>query len=290
MCDDEPAVEPWTAIIGLGALGFEILNLIATRPLPDGQPCRVMHAASRPWSPGSDASLPSSTRLLVDEGKQGQEGLADALAGKGMVLLAVDPREVALAVETGKLARAGGALVVAFAPYGLAPMGSLRAATDTLVGVPAGRGPDIPHAVAESIADGILGLADCMLVHGFIGIDFSDYELVFGGHRIARMGIGWGAGERMAEDAATRAAVSPLLAGMPIKAARSVMLAINAGNDVTLAHINAAAAGVQSEARDDADMCFACVVSPWLEARFQVVLFAMGKPRTRPRPRRTHRW
>src|SRR5579859_5212219 len=75
----------------------------------------------------------------------------------------------------------------------------------------------------------------------------------------ALLGIGMGTGERRAIDAAEKAVASPLLE-TSMEGARSILLSITGGRDLSLWEVNEAAKAVAEAAHPDANIIFGAMV------------------------------
>ena len=91
----------------------------------------------------------------------------------------------------------------------------------------------------------------------------------------ALMGIGHGAGEDRAEEAARAAISSPLLESS-IEGARGVLLSISGPTDLTLHEVNKAADHITRVAHPDANIIFGAVVDDALGEEVRVTVIAAG--------------
>src|SRR5262245_48057837 len=79
--------------------------------------------------------------------------------------------------------------------------------------------------VADQVLySGIACLVDLVVQEGLINLDLADVKTVLGGMGAAMMGTGEASGEQRAVAAAEEAIVNPLLDGITLKGARSVLL------------------------------------------------------------------
>ena len=99
----------------------------------------------------------------------------------------------------------------------------------------------------------------------------------------ALLGIGMGTGERRAIDAAEQAVASPLLE-TSMEGARSILLSITGGADLSLWEVNEAAKAVAEAAHPDANIIFGAMVDEKLDDQVWVTVVATGygDPRTSP--------
>jgi cell division protein FtsZ len=91
-----------------------------------------------------------------------------------------------------------------------------------------------------------------------------------------------GTGERRAIDAAERAVASPLLE-TSMDGARSILLSITAGRDLSLWEVNEAAKAVAEAAHPDANIIFGAMVDEKLDDQVWVTVVATGFGDGRPR-------
>jgi cell division protein FtsZ len=100
----------------------------------------------------------------------------------------------------------------------------------------------------------------------------------------ALLGIGMGVGERRAIDAAEQAVSSPLLE-TSMEGARSILLSITGGADMSLWEVNEAAKAVSEAAHPDANIIFGAMVDEKVGEQVWVTVVATGYA-DRPAPRR----
>jgi cell division protein FtsZ len=100
----------------------------------------------------------------------------------------------------------------------------------------------------------------------------------------ALLGIGMGTGETRALDAARQAVESPLLE-TSVEGARSILLSITGGPDLSLWEVNEAAKAVQEAAHPDANIIFGAMLDDKLEDEVWITVVATGYGDKRP-PRR----
>ena len=103
----------------------------------------------------------------------------------------------------------------------------------------------------DVLRQGVQGISDLVTLPGLINLDFADVRTIMSNAGNALLGIGMGTGERRAVDAAEQAVASPLLE-TSMDGARSILLSITGGNDVSLWEVNEAAKAVAEAAHPDA--------------------------------------
>jgi cell division protein FtsZ len=165
---------------------------------------------------------------------------------------------------------------------------------DTLIVVPNNRllsvlDRNISMVEAFRVADdvlrqGVQGISDLVTLPGLINLDFADVRTIMSGAGSALLGIGMGTGERRAVEAAEHAVASPLLE-TSMEGARSILLSITGGPDLSLWEVNESAKAVAEAAHPDANIIFGAMVDEKLENNVWVTVIATGYGDGRPRVR-----
>jgi len=206
-----------------------------------------------------------------------------------------------------RIAREVGALTVGIVtkPFGFegtkratqaeAGIEALASEVDTLIVVPNNRllsvlDKQTSMVEAFRVADdvlrqGVQGVSDLVTLPGLINLDFADVRTVMSGAGSALLGIGMGHGEHRALDAAAAAVSSPLLE-TSMDGARSILLSITGGSDLSLWEVNEAAKAVSEAAHPDANIIFGAMVDESLSDQVWVTVVATGygeRPTRRPR-------
>jgi cell division protein FtsZ len=132
------------------------------------------------------------------------------------------------------------------------------------------------------LRQGVQGISDLVTLPGLINLDFADVRTIMADAGNALLGIGMGTGERRAIDAAEQAVASPLLE-TSMEGARSILLSITGGRDISLWEVNEAARAVAEAAHPDANIIFGAMVDDKLEDQVWVTVVATGygEPRRR---------
>jgi cell division protein FtsZ len=156
---------------------------------------------------------------------------------------------------------------------------------DTLIVVPNNRllsvldrGVSMVEAfrVADDVLrQGVQGISDLVTLPGLINLDFADVRTIMSDAGNALLGIGMGTGDRRAIDAAEQAVASPLLE-TSMEGARSILLSITGGNDISLWEVNEAAKAVAEAAHPDANIIFGAMVDEKLDDQVWVTVVATG--------------
>jgi cell division protein FtsZ len=196
-----------------------------------------------------------------------------------------------------RIARELGALTVAIVtkPFGFEGsrrgeqadhgIGALAEEVDTLIVVPNNRllavlDKQTSMVEAFRVADdvlrqGVQGISDLVTLPGLINLDFADVRTIMSEAGKALLGIGMGVGENRAIDAAMQAASSPLLE-TSMEGARSILLSITGGNNLSLWEVNEAARSVSEAAHPDANIIFGAMVDEKLDDQVWVTVVATG--------------
>ena len=171
---------------------------------------------------------------------------------------------------------------------------ALAAEVDTLIVVPNNRlltvlDKNTSMVEAFRVADdvlrqGVQGISDLITLPGLINLDFADVRTIMSEAGSALLGIGMGTGEKRAVDAAAQAVASPLLE-TSVEGARSILLSITGGRDLSLWEVNEAAKAVQEAAHPDANIIFGAMLDDKLEDEIWITVVATGYGEPR-RPRR----
>jgi cell division protein FtsZ len=196
-----------------------------------------------------------------------------------------------------RIAREIGALTVGIVtkPFGFE--GSRRAAqaeegikdlaadVDTLIIVPNNRlltvldkqtsMVDAFRVADDVLRQGVQGISDLVTLPGLINLDFADVRTIMSQAGNALLGIGMGTGDRRAIDAAEKAVASPLLE-TSMDGARSILLSITGGRDLSLWEVNEAAKAVAEAAHPDANIIFGAMVDEKLDDQVWVTVVATG--------------
>jgi cell division protein FtsZ len=166
-----------------------------------------------------------------------------------------------------------------------AGIAALADEVDTLIVVPNNRllevldrGTSMVEAfrVADDVLrQGVQGISDLVTLPGLINLDFADVRTIMSDAGNALLGIGMGAGERRANEAAEHAVASPLLE-TSMEGARSILLSITGGHNLSLWEVNEAAKAVSEAAHPDANIIFGAMLDEKLEDQVWVTVVATG--------------
>ena len=111
----------------------------------------------------------------------------------------------------------------------------------------------------EVLYEATRGIADIITIEGLINVDFADVRAVMNQSGEALMGCGIASGENRAIEAAQKAISSPLLEGINIKGAKSVLLNVTGSSNLTMQEINEGNNVIFEAAGEEANVIFGCV-------------------------------
>ncbi|GHV24997.1 cell division protein FtsZ [Bacteroidia bacterium] len=122
---------------------------------------------------------------------------------------------------------------------------------------------------------GVQGISDLIIKPGDINIDFADIREVMSNSGNALLGIGYGAGEKRAVDAARKAIENPLLE-TNLDGAKKVIFAVSGGLDLTPVEVQEAAAVIESILDPDVNMIWGMSFDESFEDEVKVTIIATG--------------
>jgi cell division protein FtsZ len=127
----------------------------------------------------------------------------------------------------------------------------------------------------DVLRQGVQGISDLITLPGLINLDFADVRTIMSEAGPALLGIGMGQGEKRAIDAAAQAVSSPLLE-TTLEGAKSILLSITGGGDLSLWEVNEAAQAVAEAAHPEANIIFGAMVDDKLVEQVWVTVVATG--------------
>ncbi len=122
---------------------------------------------------------------------------------------------------------------------------------------------------------GVQGISDLIMKPGDINIDFADIRTIMRDSGNALLGIGYGAGEKRATDAARKAIENPLLEAN-LDGAKNVIFAVTGGNDLTPIEVQEAAAIVEELCDPDVNLIWGMTVDESYDDEVKVTVIATG--------------
>jgi cell division protein FtsZ len=253
---------------------------------------------------GADPSL--GFRAAFEE----QDRIKRLLKGSDMVFIAAGAgggTGTGAAPVVARLARDIGALTVGIVTKPFTFEGSRRAKqaeqgiealageVDTLIVIPNDRLLEVldqstPMVDAFQVADdvlrqGVQGISDLVTLPSVINLDFADVRSIMSDAGRALLGIGMGSGPDRAMLAAEKAISSPLLE-TPMDGARSILLSVTGGADLSLIEVSEAARLVGEAAHPDANIIFGANIDEELDDQIWITVVATrfdAKPGARSR-------
>ncbi len=307
-----PVAQPVIRVVGVGGAGVNAVNRMVEaevvgveflaintdlQSLQQSTADLTLHIGAeltRGLGSGSDANL--GRQSAMDD----YDRIKSLLKGSDMIFITAGAgggTGTGAAPIVARIAREVGALTVAIVtkPFGFegsrrgeqAEQGvrALADEVDTLIVVPNNRllsVLDKQTAMVEAfrVADdvlrqGVQGISDLVTLPGLINLDFADVRTIMSEAGNALLGIGMGVGEHRATDAAMQAVASPLLE-TSMEGARSILLSITGGRDLSLWEVNEAAKAVSQAAHPDANIIFGAMVDEKLDDQVWVTVVATG--------------
>jgi cell division protein FtsZ len=170
----------------------------------------------------------------------------------------------------------------------------LRGAVDTLITIPnqyllkiVDKRTPIREAFLKAddvLRQGVQGISDLITEAGEINIDFADVRTIMKGKGDALMGIGVGAGDNRAVDAATNAINNPLLEDAKIEGAKGILVNVTGGADLALAEYEEILKIITASADKDALIISGHTLDNNMEDKIKVTVIATGFDH-QPRPK-----
>jgi len=144
-----------------------------------------------------------------------------------------------------------------------------------------------PFGEAFLLADqvlyaGVACIVDLVVKEGLINLDLADVRAVLSGMGTAMMGTGEASGDNRAVAAAREAVDNPLLDDVTLRGARSLLLSISGGSDLTLFEVHDAVDCVRAEVDPEANIIFGATLDENLKGKLRVSIVASGMARSQP--------
>ena len=130
--------------------------------------------------------------------------------------------------------------------------------------------------VDDVLYKGVKSITDLVLTPGLINLDFADLKTVISSMGRAMMGTGEAGGDNRALIAAEKAITNPLLDDASMKGAKSILINISGGSDLTLMEVDAATERIRSELPTEANIIFGACTDEALNGKIRVSLIATG--------------
>lgn len=133
---------------------------------------------------------------------------------------------------------------------------------------------------------GVRSITDLMMMPGLMNLDFADIRTTMEGKGKAIMGTGEAEGEGRARIAAEQALSNPLLDDCSINGAKSVLINITGGKDLTLMEVQDAAGIIKAETDDNTEIIFGSSYDDALEGKIRVSIVVTGiDTKSAPKPK-----
>jgi cell division protein FtsZ len=129
--------------------------------------------------------------------------------------------------------------------------------------------------VDDVLRQGVQGIADLIVYHGIINVDFADVKAIMADAGSALMGIGHGTGDNRAIEAARAAIDSPLLE-LSIDGAKGILFNITGGPDLGMYEIDEAAKAITEAADVDANIIFGAIIDEAMQGEVKITVIATG--------------
>lgn len=320
---DERLAEPVLKVVGVGGAGVNAVNRMVEagvegidfvalntdlQSLEHSRAHHKLHIGAEVTRGLGSGSNPELGRMAAIEDYDRIKAL---LKGADMVFIAAGAgggTGTGAAPVVARIAREVGALTVGIVTKPFPFEGSRRArqaeqgieelaaAVDTLIVIPNARLLEVldrrvsmldAFRVADDVLrQGVQGISDLITLPGLINLDFADVRTIMSDAGEALLGIGMGSGERRALDAVEHAIASPLLETR-LDGARSILLSVTGGPDLSLWEVNEAAKAVRQAAHPEANIIFGAMVDEKVADQVWVTVVATGYGESSSRKRAT---
>jgi cell division protein FtsZ len=307
-----PVLQPVLRVVGVGGAGVNAVERMLEAEVEGVQFIAVNTDLQSLQGSGAHSTIHigsgltrglgsgSNPELGRQSAMEDYDRIKAAVKGSDMVFIAAGEgggTGTGAAPVVARIAREVGALTVGIVtkPFGFegsrrseqADRGvdELSAEVDTLIVIPNSRlltVLDRQTSMVEAfrmaddvLRQGVQGISDLITLPGLINLDFADVRTIMSDAGHALLGIGMGSGEQRAMDAAARAVASPLL-DTSVEGARSILLSITGGSDLSLWEVNEAARAVAEVAHPQSNIIFGAMVDEKLEDQVWITVVATG--------------
>ncbi len=127
----------------------------------------------------------------------------------------------------------------------------------------------------DMLKQGIVGIVDLIATPSLINLDFADVNTVMRNQGLAHMGVGRAKGENRVIESVRQAVSSPLLE-TTIEGAKSVILNVTGGKDLTLGEVNEAAMLIQGIIDERANIIFGATIDERIVDEVKITVIATG--------------
>jgi cell division protein FtsZ len=128
----------------------------------------------------------------------------------------------------------------------------------------------------EVLHDAVRGISDLMITPGLVNLDFADIRTVMTDMGQAMTATGMARGDNRAIAAAEAAISNPLIEDCSMNGARSVLINVTGGPDLTLFEVNEAVSRIRAEADRDANIIFGSTFNKKMAGEIRINVVATG--------------
>ncbi len=128
----------------------------------------------------------------------------------------------------------------------------------------------------EVLYEATRGIADIITVSGLVNVDFADVRTIMNQSGVAIIGCGIASGENRAIEAAQKAISSPLLEGLSIKGAKSILLNITGSSNLSMKEIDDGNMVIYEAAGEESNIIFGCVLKEEMNDYVSYTVIATG--------------
>lgn len=311
--DKEKPMSAVLKVIGIGGGGCNAIESMIARGLTgveyiavntDAQVLRSSSATHKVQCGGAitrGLGAGADPNIGKKSAEEDRDQIADVLSGSDMVFITAGMgggTGTGAAPVIASIAKSIGALVVGIVtkPFrweGKARMlnaekgiQELRQHVDSLIVIPNERLLNILDKATNAFAafdkpnevlyEATRGIADIITIEGLINVDFADVRSVMNQSGEALMGCGIASGENRAIEAAQKAISSPLLEGVNIKGAKSVLLNVSGSSSMTMQEINEGNNVIFEAAGEEANVIFGVVKKEDMNDYISYTVIATG--------------
>jgi cell division protein FtsZ len=135
-------------------------------------------------------------------------------------------------------------------------------------------------AANDVLLGAVQGIADLIIRHGIINVDFADVKTVMSEMGMAMMGTGRASGDHRAQEATEAAIKSPLLEDIDLHGARGILVNVTAGPNMSMGDFIDVGNIIDQYASDKATVVIGTVIDPDMgdDLKVTVVATGLGEP------------
>jgi cell division protein FtsZ len=142
--------------------------------------------------------------------------------------------------------------------------------------------PKLPLEAAFKVADevlmhGIKGITEIITKPGLVNVDFNDVNTIMRDGGVAMIGMGESNdGSDRINQAVHEALSSPLLGDIDLSSAKSALIRVQGGNDLTVEEAEKAAEKVSSKLNSRARIIWGCSIEPEMQGKVSLLVVITG--------------